>query len=440
MQKHFIQGLKKTASTLFIALGILSFGTAVYAQKSTSASPYSKLGIGQMRLDLLPQTRAMGGISTGLRYLGGTNTMNIANPASYSGFHHTIFDAGLYGNVTQLEKGSAADNTADFAFSHITMGIPLGKAGGVALGLMPFSDVGYSYNNIKTLDTLSYRSTLSGEGGLNKAFIGYGISPFKGFSIGANLSYIFGNLTDISKIEFPYSLGAYNTTQKNIRSFSGASLDYGVQYFKSLGNKLNLTVGYSGSLNNTIKDKSTVLITRTQPSLSDVENIATDTSYINEKGSRNINLPLKHNVGFTLAKSNKWLVGADFKYADWSDFQVRQGEQQLGKSYGVAIGGQFTPDPSSIRYLNLVDYRIGFRYDKTQMNINGTDIKDMAITLGMGLPLPSTPYSRAFSKINVSAELGQMGTLSNNLVRERYINFNIGFTLNDKWFSRRNYD
>ena len=207
-----------------------------------------------------------------------------------------------------------------------------------------------------------------------------------------------------------------------------------------MGNKLNLTVGYSGSLNNTIKDKSTVLITRTQPSLSDVENIATDTSYINEKGSRNINLPLKHNVGFTLAKSNKWLVGADFKYADWSDFQVRQGEQQLGKSYGVAIGGQFTPDPSSIRYLNLVDYRIGFRYDKTQMNINGTDIKDMAITLGMGLPLPSTPYSRAFSKINVSAELGQMGTLSNNLVRERYINFNIGFTLNDKWFSRRNYD
>ncbi len=440
MQKHDIHGLKKAASTLFIALGLLACSTSVYAQQSTSASPYSKFGLGQMRGDLLPQTRAMGGISTGVRFLGGANTLNLANPASYTGFHHTIFDAGLYGNLTQLEKGSAADNSADFAFSHITMGIPLGKAGGIAFGLMPFSDVGYSSSSIKTLDTLNYRSTLSGQGGVNKAFIGYGVSPFKGFSIGANVSYIFGNLTDISKIDFPYSLDAFNTTRKDIRSFTGVSLDYGVQYFKPLGNKLSLTVGYAGSLNNTIKDKSTLVITRTEPSFSDVENIPKDTSYINEKSSRKINLPLKHSVGFTLAKSNKWMVGADFKYEDWSDFQVRQGEPRLGKNYGGAIGGQFTPDPSSIRYLNIVDYRLGFRYNKTQMSYNGTDIKDMAITVGMGLPLPTQPYSRTFSKINVSAEFGQMGTLSNNLVRERYINLNIGFTLNDKWFIRRNYD
>jgi len=440
MQKHDIQGLKKAASTLFIAFGLLACSTTAHAQRSTSASPYSKFGIGQMRGDLLPQTRAMGGISTGVRFLGGANTLNIANPASYTGFHHTIFDAGLYGNVTQLEKGSAADNSADFAFSHITMGIPLGKAGGMAFGLIPFSDVGYSSSSLKTLDTLNYRSTLSGEGGVNKAFIGYGVSPFKGVSIGANVSYIFGNLTDISKVEFPYSLGAYNTTRKDIRSFTGVSVDYGVQYFKSLGNKLSLTVGYAGSLNNTIKDKSTLVITRTEPNFSDTENIAKDTSFINEKNSRKINLPLKHSVGFTLAKSNKWLVGADFKYEDWSDFQVRQGEARLGKNYGGSIGGQFTPDPSSIRYLNIIDYRLGFRYNKTQMNHNGSDIKDMAITVGMGLPLPTQPYSRTFSKINISAEFGQMGTLSNNLVRERYINLNIGFTLNDKWFIRRPYD
>lgn len=426
---------------IFLCLGAMACMADIQAQTTTSHSPYSQFGLGQMREDLLPQNRAMGGISTGLRFQSGLATFNPANPASYSAFSHTILEAGLYGNMTQLAKGATTDNTADFAFSHIAIGIPLAKAGGLAFGLLPYSDVGYNTSQNVTLDTLQYRKSTTGEGGLNKAFVGYGVNPIKGLSLGANVGLLFGNLADFSSIEFPYTLGAYNTRLEDSRLIRGVIVDYGAQYSMSLGNRTNLTIGYSGSLNNVVSSKATTVVSRSQASLDpDFENIPLDTILFQESPSRDINLPLKHNVGFTLSKGYNWMVGADFKYADWTDFQTRPGEPLLGKNYGFALGGQFKPDATSFRYWNIVDYRLGFRYNKTQVQFNNQDINDMAITVGVGLPLPETNFGRTFSRVNLSAEFGQQGSLNNNLVRERYININLGFTINDSWFLRRSLD
>lgn len=438
MHRIFTRGSLK----ILLGIGFIAWAQHANAQQTTSHSPYSQFGLGQMREDLLPQSRSMGGISTGLRYQSGLATFNPANPASYSAFSRTILEAGLYGNITQLGKGTTTNNTADFAFSHLAIGVPLGqKVGGIAIGLMPFSDVGYNASQNVTLDAIQYRKSSNGEGGLNKAFVGYGVSPFKGFSIGANAGLLFGSLSDISSISFPYSLEAYNIRYEETRLIRGLTVDYGAQYSTSLGNKLHLTLGYSGSLNNVVSNRTSISVSRTEASLDpDLQNIPLDTVFFQEYPSRNINLPLKHNVGFTLSKGYNWMVGADFKYTDWSNFQTRQGEPNLGKNYGVAVGGQFKPDATSFRYWNIVDYRLGFRYNQTPIRFNNQNINDMAITMGLGLPLPETNFGRTFSRINVSAEFGQQGTLNNNLVRERYININLGFTINDSWFLRRSLD
>ncbi|NQD69711.1 hypothetical protein HP439_03105 [Sphingobacterium shayense] len=435
MRKHSIGSFTKIALNLVLGICLLGIQHG-FAQKSTSHSPYSQFGLGQMREDLLPQTRAMGGISSGVRYLSGLPTFNIANPASYSALNRTILEAGMYGNFTQLSKNNNTDQTADFAFSHLGIAVPLSKYGGLAFGLIPFSDVGYSAASSESIDSLHFNKTANGEGGVNKAFVGYGVSPIKGLSVGANIGFLFGNLYDITRVEFPNTINSYYTQLKETRNIRGTTVDYGVQYSKSLGKKLNLTVGYNGSLNNTITEKTDRLITLTdQPNSPPL-----DTTSNNQIGTRKINLPLKHSVGFTLSKGYNWMVGADFKYADWSNFQVREGENNLGKSYGVAIGGQIKPDATSVRYWNQVDYRLGFRYAQTPVSFHSQKINDMAITFGMGFPLPETNFGRTFSQINFSAEFGQQGTLKNNLIRERYINFNIGFTINDSWFIRRSLD
>ena len=440
MHKRSIGSFTKIA--LQLLLGLSLFGTQKgYAQKSTSHSPYSQFGLGQMREDLLPQTRAMGGISTGVRYLTGLPTLNIANPASYSGLNRTVLEAGMYGNFTQLSRDNASDHTGDFAFGHIAIGIPLQKYGGFSFGLLPFSDMGYSSKSAESIGELVYEKQIFGEGGINKAYLGYGVSPFRGLSIGANAGFLFGNLHDITEVRFLSDLAAYPAELKETRNIRGVAVDYGLQYSKSINRKYNLTVGYTGSLSNTINAKPSRVITISQNNFDD-EFIAPplDTISTNTFATNKVTLPLRHNVGFTLTKGYNWMIGADFKYADWSKFEVLEGQSNLEKSYGFAVGGQVKPDPTSIRYWNQVDYRLGFRYNQTPIVYRNQRINDMAVTVGVGLPLPETNFGRTFSQINISAEFGQQGSLNNNLVRERYININFGFTINDSWFIRRSLD
>ncbi|MGV3547112.1 MAG: hypothetical protein ACO1N4_08625, partial [Pedobacter sp.] len=87
-----------------------------------------------------------------------------------------------------------------------------------------------------------------------------------------------------------------------------------------------------------------------------------------------------------------------------------------------------------------VDYRLGFTYDKTYVRMNNEDVKQTAVTLGLGLPLQSGYGRSTFYKMNVSAEIGSRGKITNSLIQERYVNFHLSFLLNDRWFQRFRFD
>ncbi|MNE68614.1 hypothetical protein D3C80_1642860 [compost metagenome] len=146
-----------------------------------------------------------------------------------------------------------------------------------------------------------------------------------------------------------------------------------------------------------------------------------------------------HNFGIAIQKDNKWLIGADFRTGNWSKLSIDGQNNGLQDSWGASIGGQLTPDMTSIgSYFNRVDYRLGFTYDKTYIQVKNQDIKQMAVTFGLGLPLAFNRF--AFHKLNLTTELGRRGTLTNGLVQENYINIHLGFTLNDTWFRRFKFD
>ncbi len=425
----------------FVFLTLLLSGTWVYGQRSTTSSPYSRFGLGEIRGDLLPQTRAMGGIATGVRYLSGYGNINIANPASYSGLGLTTVDVGVFGNITQLSRNQLSEDSYNFSLSHINFGIPLGRPGGISFGIMPFSDVGFSYGIPGSIDTTDIRTVYAGAGGTTKAYLGYGVQITKNFSVGANVSYLFGTLNNIRSIELPNDVGGLNVRVDSSQYINGFSFDYGAQYFQPLGNNVSLTIGYAGTAGNPLNTTASRVVTRTPTSVEDdFENLPVDSIGSPYEGRKQrINMPMKHSVGFSFAKGNHWLVGADFNYAKWSDFQVGQNNPGLTDSYGFSVGGQITPDITSVRYFNVVDYRLGFKYNKSYVNIANQDVNQMALTVGFGFPLPSL-FGGSFYKINFATEFGQMGALTDNLVRERYINFHLGFTLNERWFQRRRYD
>src|SRR6218665_273561 len=72
----------------------------------TLQSPYSKFGIGNIKGSLLPQLRAIGGISTAVSKHTFFNNINMQNPSSYANINSTTLDMGLSGGYTELKNSS----------------------------------------------------------------------------------------------------------------------------------------------------------------------------------------------------------------------------------------------------------------------------------------------------------------------------------------------
>jgi len=421
---------------------MVSLGT--YAQ-STVQSPYSKFGLGNLKGSVLPNQRAMGGISAGVFRSSYINNINMQNPASYAGINLTTLDIGMSGSFANLQTNSLSENSFNSSLSHLAMAFPVSMKSALSIGVLPYSELGYNFSNRMTVGNSTENNKTvdylySGEGGLSKAYIGYGIQFGDHFRIGANAEYLFGNLIQNRSTEYVNEVGAINSRDQLKNSVSGFSFTYGAQYDFRLGNKTSLVLGYSGSSASKLNSEKSQYITIYSKDSQGNEMSALDTLYAVENGKTNLKLPLVHNFGFTLQKENKWLFGADYRTGKWSEMSIDNVNQNLKDTYGFSVGGQFTPDITAINgYFKRVDYRLGFTYDKTYIQMNNQDVKQMAMTVGLGLPLSS--YARSsFYKMNVSAEIGRRGKVSNGLIQERYVNIHLGFMLNDKWFQRFRFD
>ncbi|WP_207426462.1 hypothetical protein [Pedobacter sp. SYSU D00535] len=412
--------------------------TATFAQ-STTSSPYSQFGLGILNGPSLPQNRALGGVSAGLRRPGTYSNINLGNPASYSAIELTTFDIGLYSGLANLSKGNVSENNFNASLSHVVFAVPISRQSALSFGLVPYSSLGYRSRVRTELDTNTVDYIYRGEGGLSKAYLGYGIQIGKHLSIGANASYIFGKLENDQDTEFPEDFSFVNSRTQRSNSIGGLNSDLGVQYFTNISKNVKLTLGYTTTLSTNLKSTERTVSTRYTTDAQGNESVALDTSFFDERATMKLRLPSMHTVGFALERSNKWFFGVDAYMGNWKDYAIGGVNQGLQNSSGIAVGWQITPDVNSVsNYFALVDYRLGFRYDKTYINIANQDINQAALTLGFGFPLPSNRTT--FYKINFAAELGNRGTLEQNLVRERFVNFHLGFTINDRWFQRYKFD
>jgi hypothetical protein len=431
--------IKYIRSGLTFLFTIITLWATAQTTANTS-SPYSQYGIGTPNEGLLPQTRAMGGISTAINRISGYNTINIQNPASYSFINLTSIDIGALGTFNTLKQGNVAgQRNGNFRLSHFNFAAPVSKRSALSFGLVPYTDLGYNYRNSGTVDTNAINYIYSGDGGLSKAYAGYGFGIGRHLSFGANVSYIFGNLRKFRSAEIPQLFSAINTRSERSNSVGGINFDYGTQLSFDLSETRHLTFGYSGSSNSSLNSEITNVVSQYLTNSDGSETGAIDTSSRQVISNGKIKLPLMHHVGISYQKDGKFLIGADYSRGNWSALTIGGVNQGLQNSQSFSLGGQITPNNNSIHsYLALVDYRLGVRYDKTYININNTDIKQYVLSFGMGLPLPRN--GGAFYKVNLTGEYGQRGTLSNNLIKENFFTIHLGFTLNDTWFTRYKFD
>jgi hypothetical protein len=407
--------------------------------QSTINSPYSKYGLGNLNGSYLPQNRSMGNLAYGVSGYGGYNNVNVSNPASYSQIKLTVFDVGLGLGAQTLQQGSNKSNSFNATLSHLVFAVPVSKKSALSIGILPYSNLGYLFSDTtKKVGELSSEQIYAGEGGLTKAYLGYGIGFGKNFNIGFNMSYLFGNLRETRSVEFSKYMGMINSRTEDNNSVGGLNFDLGAQYNAMLG-KTQLTLGYTGGLQSTLNNKNSSLTTRYSKNFSSEEEYRVDTISIKPDTDKDLILPSNHNFGISFSKYNKWLIGADFRMSNWSDFKIDGISQNLNNAWGVSVGGKITPNINAVtNYFKLVDYSLGVNYDKTSLAIDQTDIDVKSIHFGLGLPLISNRGS--FYKINFTTEIGQRGKNGLGLVKENFYNFYLGFTINDRWFQKYKFD
>jgi len=429
------------------AVLVLLASISVNAQITTQ-SPYSRFGVGNIKGSLLPQFRAMGGVSTAVNKATGYNYINMQNPASYAGINLTTIDVGMSASIIGLKKGSVSENSFNATLSHVALAFPVSTHSALSFGILPYSELGYNFAEKGTITSTpgsgnpasqNVSNVYSGEGGLTKAYIGYGYQFGDHLRIGGNIEYLFGNMIENRGVQFDEDGAAYASRLQNKNSVGGVTASYGVQYDIRVGPKMSLNFGYSGSASSSINSTRTFLATKyLYDGTTGEDNVTVETVDSVASGKSTLKLPLVHNFGIALQKDNKWMVGADFRMGSWSKFVINGVNQGLQDSYGASLGGQITPDISSINsYFKRVDYRFGVSYDKTYIQISDKDVKQTAVTFGLGLPLANSITSRgAFYKLNFTGEYGRRGTMVSGDLKESYINLHLGFTINDKWFTR----
>jgi len=410
------------------------------AGQTENNSPYSRFGIGDIIHHSFGKNRALGGMSLGLR---DPNAIVITNPASLSARDTMsfLFEFGIIGKRTELSSGDLTDKFDDINFNHMAIAFPISKRIGTSIGIIPYSN--QNYNIISTIRegdilynpaTGDLDSKYVGEGGINQFFIGNAVKLNKNLSLGFSLSYLFGTIERIRTLSFVDRDDFYNTKYSDKTIIGDVKFDWGLQYTASLKRDLELTVGAIFSSNTKLSAENEVLQENIVYSVD--PGIYIDTVQYFTDNNGHILLPRKIGVGFTLKKENKLMIGADYYSQNWSDARFFGKSDSLQNANTLRGGIEFVPNSRDLRnYLNSIHYRIGGHYSNTYLQLNGTQLTDFGISFGLGLPLRGSR-----SIFNIAFEMGQRGTLDNNLIKEKYGILSFSFTLYDFWFVQQKID
>ncbi|MBO5989954.1 MAG: hypothetical protein J6Q03_10885 [Paludibacteraceae bacterium] len=417
--------LTRKAIILLSFWGMLGFG--LQAQNNTS-SPYTRYGYGEL-VDLgFGQSRAMGGVSSALR---SKKHINPANPASYTAIDSMSFrfEFGASLRISAYSDSNADQRKWNGNLEYLALQFPVTRWLGVSAGLVPYSFVGYDFEMKQAVPSsivggsLESTSFYKGTGGLNQVFVGVGVSPFRNFSVGANLFYNFGTIEHTSTVSFKNT--AFKSTEQIKRiEVTDFNTSFGAQYEINFSKERSLALGAVMSLKSELGADAVQTVTTASV---DTVSLSFDNKF---------DLPLCFGMGFVYNLNERLHVGFDYKRQIWSDVRYF-GEKEFTDKDKYALGVELLPDGNSKRYLKRVAYRAGFNVSNSYYDVNGNDFKEYVASVGFGLPLKRGLNPTV---VNLGFEYGNIGKKSENMIKEQYFKFILNMTINERWFTKRKFE
>jgi long-subunit fatty acid transport protein len=407
---------------LFITLAIAIGSVASLMAQNTTMSPYSRYGYGTLGDNATSAQRAMG--STGYAMNSGRQ-INVMNPASYAAIDSTtfLFDMGVDFTSLWSTEGSTHEQNFGGGLDYITLQVPIGKRMGASVGMVPFGSVGYSFGNTITNGTASR----SGSGSLNQLYLGLAGRIFKGFSVGANVSYLFGTITN--DLYATTSTG-YTSLFERSMTVKDWRLEFGVQYQTRIDaqNTLGLGLVYAPKKNLHGDAYGLYYDSTSSSSTADIDTVnANDT-----KMKGRYSLPETWGAGINWQWNNKLMAELDFTYQPWSKAKYGHIESfedtKFADRYRIGLGLQYQPAQRG-SYSQRMYYRFGTYFNRDYITVLGNNVRDYGVTLGVGLPVPSMK-----TVVNIGLEFRHRQANPDPLIKENYLNLTLGLNFNEMWF------
>jgi hypothetical protein len=368
----------------------------------------------------------MGGISYGLR---DHKFMNPGNPASFTAIDSLMFrfEAAASLKFSSYTDAGGSQVKTNGNLEYLGFQFPVKRWLGISVGVIPYSFVGYDFENKEvkpstiTGGSLETVYSYKGSGGITQIYLGTGITPFRNFSLGANIAFNFGTIEHASTVSFS-DVSYHSTYQtKTIKVTDFTSL-FGAQYAIPLSKDQAVTLG---------------VIFQTKSELTaDAEqvNITTDTVVITDNNY--FDTPMTIGAGVVYNLSDRLMVGFDYKFQAWSDVRYF-GEKSFVDRNKYAMGVEFLPNKNSKSYFSRMYYRLGANYSNSYVRVNERDLKEYVLSAGLGFPLKKGDNPTV---LNLVFEYGNIGTTSHELIKEQYFKFTLNMTINERWFMKRKFE
>ena len=436
--------LNRMKKNIYIIVAMLLMSICSYAQEGahSSYSPYSIYGIGDVMSEGTAFNKGMGGVGVATR---NKRFINYMNPASVTARDSLSFmaDFGLEQKNTFYRQGDVKSGNNTFNIYDFVMSFPIYKSSAFMVGVTPFSDVGYDFSSIEknpeiigNTGNISYDSY--GTGGIYQLFVGAGVTFWDKLSVGAQAIYYLGNIDKITNMN--YSNSSYRSLNSgNELSISAFTGKFGLQYEQKLGGDVSMIIGATYRIGTEMKGYATEYRYANLASLSDTLRYNVDTL-----AGAGVRIADEIGVGIAIRKGDKWTAEFNYLRSDWtkSGFERSRGFSVDGDSkftstvsQSFRAGFEIVPNRNDIRYyLKKCAYRAGVYYDQSYYKLDGNNVNSLGFTLGITLPV-----FRLYNGLSLGVDVGQRASTRNNMIRERYAKFVIGFNIHDLWFRKVQY-
>ena len=436
-----IKGIKRILTLVIFA--IISICASAQEGTYSGYSPYSVFGIGNISKEGTAYNKSMGGVGIATR---NKRFINIVNPAAVTARDSLSFmgNFGLTQSNNIYKQGDIKSAHNTFNISDFVMSFPIYKSSAFMVGITPYSDMGYDFSHVITdkniignTGSITYDSY--GIGSVYQLFAGAGVTFWKRLSLGAEVLFMFGNLDKVTNMNFSdASYRSLNSGNKlTVRGITGK---FGLQYEQKLGGNVSMILGATYRMGSKVRGYATDYRFATQSSVVDTLGYNVDT--LKKAG---LQFADEIGVGISIKGGEKWSAEINYIRSDWSKSGMDSavGFSSVGESVfsttvsnSYRAGFEIVPNRNDVRYyFRRCAYRAGVYYDQAYYKLDGNNVNSIGVTLGITLPV-----YKWYNGISLGVDFGQRASQRNNMIRERYATFNVGFNIHDIWFQKPRYN